>query len=411
MKKIILSAASLAVAAVASVSVVPTNAEAVPAFARQTGAACLNCHFQVIPRLAAMGREFRANGMVDASIDLIEDDHLSLPATFGASVLFKARMGTNDNNNNWDSGNSSAFQYPDEAALLMGGRLGEHTGALAEWAGGPLSYKVVQMFEAGDAMVGVVLASTDALGTAYAFNNPSNALVRNIRGSQFRPGFLRNSSVQQGVTGYGAYYSSDMIHVGVAQFINNFEFNPSGPAGNAAMQLGQGLISFDLAWIGDVAGFDTVASLYSITGTQKHKAESTIAGEAGTNANGAVEEYSETTTGVALQMQGEVGDTLAGLYVVVQVAGEQKDNTGAVTADLTGFNLLGTYSINPSSLVKVGYSSTTDAAGATDVTNDTIVIGAIYDLVQNFSLDLEYASTTGDSPDNSSTTLLFEYVF
>ncbi|MDQ7059076.1 MAG: hypothetical protein Q9N62_11955 [Ghiorsea sp.] len=94
MKKIILSAASLAVAAVASVSVVPTTSEAVPAFARQTGAACLNCHFQAIPRLAAMGREFRAGGFIDASVDLIEDDHLSLPAVLNASVLFKARMGS-----------------------------------------------------------------------------------------------------------------------------------------------------------------------------------------------------------------------------------------------------------------------------------------------------------------------------
>ena len=403
MKKIILSAASLAVAAVASVSVVPTNAEAVPAFARQTGAACLNCHFQAIPRLAQMGREFRAGGMVDASIDLIEDDHLSLPATFGASVLFKARMGTNDNDNNWDAGTPSAFQFPDEAALLMGGRLGEHTGALAEWAGGPLSYKIVQTFEAGDATVGVMLASTDALGTAYAFNNPSNALVRNTRGSQFRPGFLKNSSVQTGVSGYGAYYSSDMIHVGVAQFIKNADANISGPDGNAAMKLGKGLISFDLAWIGDVAGFDTVASLYSISGTQSHR-------DGGDPTLPAVD-YSETTTGVALQMQGDVGDSTAGLYVVVQFAGEQKDNAGVVTADRTGFNLLGTYSISHSSLVKIGYSSTTDSAGATDVTDDTIVIGAIYDLAQNFALDLEYNSTTGDSPDSSSTTLLFEYVY
>ncbi len=403
MKKIILSAASLAVAAVASVSVVPTTAEAVPAFARQTGAACLNCHFQVIPRLAAMGREFRANAFVDASIDMIEDDHLSLPATFGASVLFKARMGSNDNNNNWDSGNSNAFQYPDEAALLMGGRLGEHTGALAEWAGGPLSYKVVQIFEAGDGVVGAVLASTDALGAAYAFNDPSNALVRNIRGSQFRPGFLKNSSVQTGVSGYGAYYSTDMLHVGVAQFVRNYDANPSGPEGNAAMQLGQGLIYFSAAWKGDLAGFDTVASLYSVSGTQTHRLD-------GDPAN-APEDYSETTTGVALQMQGEIGDSLAGLYAVVQFAGEQKDNAGAVTADLTGFNLLGTYSLNPSSLVKVGYSNTTDGAGATDVSNNTVVVGFIYDLVQNFSLDFEYNSTSGDSPSNTSSTLLFEYVF
>jgi len=390
MKKIILSAASLAVAAVASVSVVPTTAEAVPAFARQTGAACLNCHFQAIPRLAAMGREFRAGGMTDVSADLIEDDHLSLPTAFGASVLFKARMGTNSNNDNWDSNASAAFQFPDEAALLMGGRVGEHTGALAEWAGGPLSYKLVQTIEAGDGVIGLVLASTDALGTAYAFNNPSNALVRNTRGSQFRPGFLKNSSVQEGVSGYGAYYSTDSIHVGVAQFINNFEQNISGPDGNAAMQLGQGLISFDLAWKGDLADFDTVASLFSISGSQT----TVDAGDIGTGVETA---HSESTSGVALTMQGEIGGALAGFYLVY--------GTSDVAGD--GFNLLGTYSVSHSTLVKLGYSNTDNGIGANV---DTVVVGAVYDVAQNFALDLEYNGNSGDST-SSSTTLLFEYVY
>jgi len=410
MKKIILSAASLAVAAVASVSVVPTNAEAVPAFARQTGAACLNCHFQAIPRLAAMGRDFRAGGMVDTSADLIEDDHLSLPVAFGASVLFKARMGLADSGSAFDANSRAGFQFPDEAALLMGGRIGEHTGALAEWAGGPLSYKLVQTIEAGDGTVGLILASTDALGTGYAFNNPSNALVRNIRGSQFRPDFLKKSSVQQGVSGYGAYYSNDMIHVGVAQFINNGEQNISGPDGNAAMALGQGLISFDVAWKGDVADFDTVVSLYSISGEQKHNVN--------TGTGFVSTKYSESTTGVALQMQGEVSDALVGLYFVYQLAGEQKDNAGNVVADHQGFNLLGTYSINPSLLVKAGYSMATNNDGTNESTNDNFIIGAVYDVAQNFALDLEYQDTTKNSgvanaADTTSnfTTLLFEYVY
>jgi len=128
MKKIILSAASLAVAAVASVSVVPTTAEAVPAFARQTGAACLNCHFGAIPRLAQMGREFRMNGFRDLSQDAVEDEHLSIPAFFNASLLMKARVQVNRG----DAG-LTELQWPDESALLFGGRFGEHAGGLQEW--------------------------------------------------------------------------------------------------------------------------------------------------------------------------------------------------------------------------------------------------------------------------------------
>ena len=402
MKKIILSAASLAVAAVASVSVAPTTSEAVPAFARQTGAACLNCHFQAIPRLGQMAREFRAGGFTDASVDLIEDEHLSLPAYFGASVLFKARVGFGDDNNLWNSGSSSAFQYPDEAALLMGGRLGENTGALVEWNGGPLSYKLIHMIDAGEMSVGLIMASTDALGAAYAFNDPSNALIRNTRGSQFRPGFLKNSSIQDAVSGYGVTLDGEMFHVSLAQFIRNMGTNINDPA----MPFGKGLIYFSAAFIGDVAGFDTVAGIYSVSGTQ-----STRNGVPG----GAIADYSETTTGIDVQMQGELGDALAGLYFVYQMAGEQKNGT-TVAADYQGFNLLGTYSLNHSTLVKVGYAAEEDKTSG--ATTNTAVLGLVYDVAQNFAIDIEHNAVTKNSGapgaadvSTGQTTVLFEYVF
>lgn len=40
----------------------PGEAEAVPAFARQTGMACNSCHFQHFPTLNAFGRAFKAGG-------------------------------------------------------------------------------------------------------------------------------------------------------------------------------------------------------------------------------------------------------------------------------------------------------------------------------------------------------------
>ena len=436
MKKIILSAASLAVAAVASVSVVPTTAEAVPAFARQTGAACLNCHFQAIPRLAAMGREFRAGGFTDVSSDLIEDDHLSLPVAFGASVLFKARMGSASSEsdvagvataddaatvNLWDSGTDSAFQYPDEAALLMGGRLGEHTGALAEWNGGPLSYKIIQKFDMDAVSIGVILASTDALGLAYAFNDASNAMIRNTRGSQFRPAFFKNTSIQTPVTGYGVTFDGDMFHASIAQFANNGGTNANSPA----MPLGSGLIHVVAQYIGDVAGFDTVAGVYSVSGTQDSLYDP-IAGNidgayiAAPNATTGLIEYSEATTGVNVQMQGEIGDALAGLYFVYQTQGKVGDATGDLL-DSRGLNILGTYSVSPVALVKAGYAAEEFeflTVGGNTATADTFVLGGVYDLAQNFALDLEYTSTTSNSgaagaPDlaSTSTTLLFEYLY
>ncbi|MDQ7059077.1 MAG: hypothetical protein Q9N62_11960 [Ghiorsea sp.] len=95
---------------------------------------------------------------------------------------------------------------------------------LALWLNGTVvrcRYKLIQKIETDAVSVGLIMASTDALGAAYAFNNPSNALIRNTRGSQFRPGFLKNSSIQDAVSGYGVTLDGDMFHVSVAQLASD----------------------------------------------------------------------------------------------------------------------------------------------------------------------------------------------
>ncbi|MDQ7059078.1 MAG: hypothetical protein Q9N62_11965 [Ghiorsea sp.] len=80
---------------------------------------------------------------------------------------------------------------------------------------------------------------------------------------------------------------------------------------------------------------------------------------------------------------------------------------------------MGTYSRKLHvTLVKAGYAAETDTVANVEATTNTIVVGALYDVAQNFSLDLEYTSTTANTgvagaPDlaSTSTTLLFEYVY
>ncbi|MFQ5519413.1 MAG: hypothetical protein ACE5E3_05370, partial [Mariprofundus sp.] len=217
MKKMILSAAAFAVVALSSMAVAPTTSEATPGFARQTGAACLSCHFQAIPRLSAMGRGFKIGGYRDMGEQaLIEDDHLSLPAVFNAALLFKARVNfTNQPLGGFGAQDSSGIQWPDEAALLIGGRYGEHVGGLTEWNGGPLSYKLGYFIDLDAGTLAFVGGSTDALGTGYLFNDPSNALVRNTRGTQFRPTFFKKTSMQTGVSGLGVYFSNDLVYAAI----------------------------------------------------------------------------------------------------------------------------------------------------------------------------------------------------
>lgn len=77
------------VAAVALVSglFAPTSAEAVPAFARQTGTACFACHYQVIPQLNGFGRSFKLGGMSQTSQETIKDEGMDITPNINAAVM------------------------------------------------------------------------------------------------------------------------------------------------------------------------------------------------------------------------------------------------------------------------------------------------------------------------------------
>ena len=112
------------------------KANAVPAFARQTGLACSTCHFQHYPALNAFGRAFKAGGYTQIGGEgKVEGEDLSIPDTLNASLVTKVRyQKTNGKDNNNENGstdtNKGQLQFPDEAALLIGGRAGEHVGFL-----------------------------------------------------------------------------------------------------------------------------------------------------------------------------------------------------------------------------------------------------------------------------------------
>src|SRR3990167_6242483 len=125
-----------------SLWVVP-EPNAVPAFARQTGLACSSCHFQHYPTLNAFGRAFKAGGytMVGGQ-SLIEGDMLSLPSVLNASMVLKV-MYRKTNGDEKTGDNMGSLKFPDEAALLIGGRAGEHVGFLLE---GQMAYDGAPFF-------------------------------------------------------------------------------------------------------------------------------------------------------------------------------------------------------------------------------------------------------------------------
>jgi hypothetical protein len=105
----------------------PDTAEAVPAFARQTGMPCMGCHFQNFPALNSFGRTFRSKGYtMQGTQTMIEGEDLSLPSTLNASVIAKIRYEVTGN------ADRGEIQWPDEAALLVGGRAANKVGFLME---------------------------------------------------------------------------------------------------------------------------------------------------------------------------------------------------------------------------------------------------------------------------------------
>jgi len=430
MKKMLLSAAAFAVVAVSAVAVAPTTSEAVPAFARQTGAACLNCHFQAIPRMTAFGRNFRMNAFRDMGEQgLIEDEHLSLPAVFNMAFLMKARISNGATKNgagvqlagggvigtSGATANKTAIQFPDETAFLFGGRLGEHAGMFVEMgyngsAMDMLGYKVAYVIDIDGGLIAVALGTSDALGLSSTFNDPSNAISRNTRGVQTRARAMRDTVHHDAATGVGVYgHVADSIYFAVGGQI----------AGGGGATVGGGL-DLDLgtyarlAYTGELAGFDIVAGgWYASSINPAHK---TLA----------VAKGSRKEIGLDIQVQGDLGAASIGFYMPIVLSSK----TDALWAPVTG---VGTMVANQkvtgympyvniafgAAGVRLGYdyAKKTNIVGVATSQKDTnFVIGAWYDLMQNFTLDLEMGlqkrTVNGLKTQSlNATTLQLEYVY
>jgi len=390
MKKIILSAATLAVAAVASVSVAPTTSEAVPAFARQTGAACLNCHFGAIPRLAQMGREFRMGGFRDLAGEALEDEHLSIPMAFNASLLMKARIRSYSG----DTTKRTALQWPDESALLFGGRFGEHAGGLQEWdviSGSMLGGKFAYVMDLDAGSVAFNIGTSDALGAPSIFNDPSNALSRNTRGIQSRimalngAPIIHNAATGLGVSGYLA--DSFYFALGAVGGVGGYE------AGSGELNLGDMGSYARVAYITEIAGFDTIIGAYTATDNAASSASVAVASD-------------DKVTGIDFQFQGEVGDHQLGIYMPVVLSA----TVGGV--DRSGFQLYANYNVSHAAGVQLGFDSYSDDAGK----KSSIIVGGWYDLAQNIAINFEVNANTktpdvGAETSVTTTALELEYVY
>lgn len=400
------------------------EANAVPAFARQTGQACSTCHFQHFPALNAFGRAFKANGYTQIGGQAkIEGEDLSIPATLNASLVAKIRYQmTNGSDNSTTtttneakiSTNKGELQFPDEAALLIGGRAGEHIGFLLEaqlvdnTAPAFASFKMPIVFDVSGTKLGVIPFTTDMGGAAYGFELLNTGAVAMQRVLEH----VRDTSVQKflGTTDVstGAAEGIALVAANEMGFINVSLWGPAHGTVAVGTELSQYV---RVAATPNAGGWDLGIGAQYWGGQTK----------VGDTDNNPSQIKTTQAWAIDAQAQGNVGLPL-GIYLSYGTAPASKDakngkadgttennlfNTNG--RDKTAWSILAELGVLPGkATVAVGYRSG-DNGGTKSVTNttaannqdDAITVGATYQLAQNVRLELDYTSGSGSAYDKT----------
>ena len=436
MKKILLSAAAFAMVAASAIAVAPNTAQAIPAFARQTGMACYACHFQSFPALAEFGRSFKRDAFTDVGSEaLVEDDNLSIPAVLNAALALHAGyVNINDNTSPANhtgttsapnlGGKNGTWSLPIEAPLMLAGRVGKNVGAFVEFDGGSqpangspaANWQVMSSFDMGNFRMGLNAFDTSfgytaGIETFNTFGQHDGVLnggdvsaVVNI-GNGNDAGPLGASAVQ--TEGLTLWAGNDMWFAA----LTGWAPNPS----NVAPLPGHANVGFSLipgirvAVTPNIMGWDTEIGGGWTDGT---------AGAGQTAANAAINggAAGDKIAGANLwfidaQAQGSVGNTSIGVYadyahtkaktgVVYNVFGATSiADGGAANGKTDGFSIRTTIKPIPQWVFEAGYGQTkfTPTGGGASGKLKIWQIGGQYELYQNFNLKLMYEDDKADS--------------
>ncbi len=378
----------------------PGTAEAVPAFARQTGMPCMGCHFQSYPALNSFGRTFRSKGFtMQGSQTMIEGEDMSMPSTLNASVITKLRYQLKDN----DDGDRGEVQWPDEAALLIGGRAADKVGFLMELGLGPggadtgdgsltctdpadattctadtgsgdtdgtfLSTKF--HFSIAESFA-IIPFSTDGLGVGYGFEMLNTGAQRSQRPIENRKGFSAGQllgTASGEATGIAFVYETPEFSV------NYSHWTPTW--GNVHANIFGGLAHYlRAAYTPNIGGWDTGFGASYMTGSV----------ETG-KTNPATETFVDSW-GVDAQIQGMAGSMPLGIYASYGVAPkssttEENHFNSSTVDDATAYGLLGKLEVFSGASLYLAFSSIDKT---TEVSQSTV--GGQYMVAQNIKLEL-----------------------
>jgi hypothetical protein len=412
-----------------------TESQAIPAFARQTGMACMACHFQSFPAINAFGRAFKSSGYtLIGTQEKIEGDDLSLPVTLNASLVTKFRYQKTNGDDKRVATNTGELQFPDEAALLIGGRAGEHIGFVLELAtfgeadtgsgdvvgtADPVtnevvgtadtgngefslfgSFKMPITYKVGGTDLSFIPFTTDAGGAGYGFE------LLNTGAQRFqRVGEDRTALMAQQYLGLGAGEAEGFAFVAANEmgFVNVSLWAPIH--GSFAVE---GLAPYvRAAWTPSIGEWDAGVGVQYFSGEAKE--------DDGSSVTGNVVEYATEGWAIDGQMQGEIASMPLGVYAAYAETPSDPDSIFNSSAfDRTAWSIHGQLGVLPGKATLIlGYRSA-DRGTPTGSEDNALTLGGTYMLAQNAQVQLNHVERSGsrfDTPqaagDRQTTLMLF----
>lgn len=428
MRKIVVAFAGLFVFALSFLIV--REASAIPAFSRQTGMSCNSCHFQHFPTLNAFGRSFKAGGYTMAGgQSMIEGDFLSIPASLNASFVTKIRYQKRNGEAETGSAgelNKGSLQFPDEAALLVGGRAGNHVGFLLEASlkeGDALftSFKVPFVFGAGEnASINIIPFTTDGFGPAYGLELLNTGALRLQRPLEHRA----ETSAQQYIGTATQATGFTVAAIYPLWFANYTIWTNQHPSTtDSSISSGPYLHYGRIAFTPTFAGWDFGIGGQIWAGTEKNiEAENS---SLPTPLPELTRRKAEAWA-VDAQAQGAVGGLPVGVYLTYAKAdktssGEtanifNSSSTGCPTCgtrDKSAFTVTGEVGVLPGKVTVAASYRDGQAGTAGNDTDNATTVGVVYTPIQNIQVQLDSTWYSGEggptsaAGDNLTTLMLF----
>lgn len=389
-------------------------AQANPLFARQTGFSCDTCHFQHVPKLNAFGRQFKAGGYSLANQPLLSGDRLSLPPQLNAALKLSVQY-TDERTLPQDLPGRIEFPPHHGAAILVGGRLAEGIGGLAEYDGELGTAKLVFSHPAlWLGTVGVAPFVTDMSGPATGFEVMNTGLydMNKPFGRAASPltGANANLDLATHATGVSLYAANDRWNATYTPFAAT---DPGQATGLNLSQYAR------VAFTPDLGGWDVGLGggvVWGATGV----ASSSMAGMSMYR----IQHADETPLGAATtvhtrawfldaQLQGRLFERELGVYAVYGMGDEAGGGNlyGGVDARPAGWGVNAEYSLLPQLGLIATYGQY-DNGDPYDDGYDQTGVGLSYALAQNILFEPMVELFTGDSrPADNRLTLRLLSVF